>query len=242
MAELELIGFLDGLTALIIIAFGFIAASIMYYKAYKMNAKFLQLGAIMSVFAVLLWLGPTIDFLTILLTQNNLDNSAGLYGILSYMWVPPALITALYLGSVMLAPKSKTIILIIYSIIGVIFELLLFLDTANAFIFTDPFPPTIDFVSGTQLIDSRFNSSHPIFYLIAIFLVSLVALNGVGSLRQAAKSPGVIRKKSMGMATVFFLFPIVAIIDAYLPAGPILFVSRSGMIVIAVFMYLALKP
>ena len=68
MTNLEPIGFLDGLTALIIIAFGLIAAPIMYYKAYKMNAKFLQLGAVMSVFAVLLWFGPAIDFLTILLS------------------------------------------------------------------------------------------------------------------------------------------------------------------------------
>ena len=238
MADLELLGLLDGLTATIIVAFGFIAAPIMYYRAYKMNAKFLQLGAIMSVFAVLLWLGPTIDFLTILLTQNNLVNTEGLYGLLSYMWVPPALVTGLYLGSLILAPKIKKIVLIIYSIIGIIFELLLFLDTKNAFIFTQP--PA--FESGTLLIDSRFNSSHPIFYLIAFFLISLIALNGVGSIRQAVKSPGIIRKKSIALATVFLLFPVVAIIDAYIKAGYILFISRSGMIVIAIFMYLALKP
>ena len=242
MADLELIGLLDGLTATIIVAFGFIAAPIIFYKAYKMNAKFLQLGAIMSIFAVLFWLGPTIDFLTVIFTKNNLDNSAGLYGLLSYMWVPPALITGLYLGSVILAPKSKKIILIVYSVIGIIFELLLFLDTTNAFIFTDPLPPSPDFVSGTRLIDSRFNPRHPIFFLIAFFLISLVALNAVGSIRQAVKSPGVIRKKSMSLAIVFLLFPIVAIIDAYIPAGPILFVSRSGMIFIAIFMYFALKP
>ena len=239
MADLELIGLLDGLTATIIVVFGFITAPIIFYKAYKMNAKFLQLGAIMSIFAVLLWLGPTIDFLTIIFTKNNLDNSAGLYGILSYMWVPPALVTGLYLGSVIIAPKSKKIILIVYLVIGIIFEILLFLDTANAFIFTEP--PT-DFVSGTRLIDSRFNSRHPIFFLIAFFLISLVALNAAGSIRQAVKSPGVIRKKSMSLAIVFLLFPIVAIIDAYIPAGPILFVSRSGMIFIAIFMYFALKP
>jgi len=238
MAELGLIGFLDGLTATIIVAFGLIAGPIMYYKAKKMNAKFLQLGAIMSVFAVLLWLGPTIDFITILLTQRNLDNSL-LYGILSYMWVPPALITSFYLGTLILAPKSTKIVLIVFSIIGIIFELLLFLDTANAFVFTEP--PT-DFVSGTQLIDSRFNSRHPIFYLIALFLVAMVILNGGGAIRQAVKSSGVVRKKFIALAAIFLLFPVVAIIDAYIPAGAILFVSRSGMILIAIFMYLALKP
>lgn len=242
MADLGLIGFLDGLTATIIVVFGFILGPTIYYKAYKMNAKFLKLGAVMSVFATLLWFGPTIDFLTILFTQNNLDNTAGLYGILSYMWVPPALVTGMYLGGVILMPKRKNIILVVFLVVGIIFEILLFLDTANAFIFTEP---PADFVSGTELIDSRFNSRHPLFVLIAIFLASLVLLNGGGSIRQALKSSGVVRKKFVSLSIVFLLFPVVAIIDAYIPAGlfpTLLFISRSGMIFIAIFMYSALKP
>jgi len=109
MANLTLFGFLDGITASIIIFFGFVASTIILMKAIKLNAKTLRMGAFMGYFSCLLWLGPTTDFITILLTTTNIDNSigGGLYGILSYMWVPPAIITAMYLGAELLVPNKK---------------------------------------------------------------------------------------------------------------------------------------
>ena len=239
MVDLSLLGWLDGLTSTIIIIFGFIAASIILIKAIKMNARILKYGAIMSYFSVLLWLGPTIDFITILLTGTNLDNTigGGLYGLLSYMWVAPAIITAMYLGAELLIPSKKKTIIIIYIIIGIVFEFFLFFDTENSFIFT--LPPD---GPGTALIDSRFNSRSITFLLVGVFLASLVALNAIGSIREAYKSTGVVRKKFIALAIVFIVFVGVAIVDAYLQAGFILFISRTAMIIVAVLLYVALKP
>ena len=97
-------------------------------------------------------------------------------------------------------------------------------------------------IPGTDLIDSTFNSTHPVFFLIAFFLISMIILNGGASIRQAIKSSGIVRRKFIQLALLFLLFPIVAVIDAYVPAGPILFFSRCLMIVIAVLMYVSLKP
>jgi len=103
MLNLTLEGWLDGATALLIVCFGSIVAIIILAISRKIQAELLPYGAIMAWFASLLWLAPTTDFLTILATGHNIDNSigGGLYGILSYMWVAPTLITALYLGTIM---------------------------------------------------------------------------------------------------------------------------------------------
>ena len=88
MQDLTLYGWLDGITAMVIVFFGIIVSVIILNISRKIKAELLPYGAIMSIFAVLLWLGPTTDFFTVLITGDNLNNDigGGLYGILSYMW------------------------------------------------------------------------------------------------------------------------------------------------------------
>ena len=230
-SDLNLYGWLDGFTATLIVFFGAVFSLVVFYRARKMEAKLLIYGSFMGVFATLLWLGPCVDFFSVIFTGQNLKPKE-LYGILSYMWVAPAAVSALYIGAELMLPEIKKYVVIIYTILGIIFELILFLDTPNVF----------EFEMTGGAIDASFVYGHPAFILIVVFLLSVFLLNGIGSLRQVPKATGVIRKKFTYMAITFILFVVVGALDALLSPGPALFIARMGMIACAFMLYFALKP
>ncbi|TFG19635.1 MAG: hypothetical protein EU529_16115 [Promethearchaeota archaeon] len=232
----SLYSLLDGITATCIVVFGIIFALIVFYKAKKMEAKLLIYAALMGGFASLLWLGSCSSFLSVIVFGGHLE-PIGLYGILGYMWVAPAAIIGLYIGAELMLPEKKKIIVIIYAGLSIIFELLLFLD----FLLFDPMK-SIEFEISGSSIDSNFVYGHPIFILIVIFLVSVLLLNGIGSINKAIQSTGVVRKKFGFMAITFIIFVLVAALDSLLSPGPALFIARMGMIVCAILLYFALKP
>ncbi|MHA1336455.1 MAG: hypothetical protein ACTSPW_12015 [Promethearchaeota archaeon] len=80
-------------------------------QGFKKGADLLKIAGFMIVFIGLLWLGPSTDFITIIITGRNLNNTYGLYGILSYMWVAPAVILAIAIGAELLVKERKQIII-----------------------------------------------------------------------------------------------------------------------------------
>jgi hypothetical protein len=139
------LGLLDGLTATGIILSATIFGILSFYHAKKLKANLLAVAGLLMIFIGLFWLGPFVDFLLIITTGKNIE-PIYIYGYLSYVWVAPAIIVALYLGSELIVPQKKKIIVGVYAFLGIVFELFLFLDTANAFIFTldNPGQDTID--------------------------------------------------------------------------------------------------
>jgi hypothetical protein len=231
--NLNIIGWMDGITATLVVIFAGLFGILMYLKSRESGASLLAVGGGMGFFVGLLWLGPTSDFFSVLLLQRNLP-SVEIYGILSYMWVAPAMIFAMYLGGQLMFPKQKKLIMWISIILGVVFELFLFLDTDGAF---EDIPDPM----GVELIDAHFIYGHPAFIIIAIILGSIFMLNGLGSLRAGLKSSGAIRKKFIYLSLSFFLFIPVAIFDAFLDPGFVLFAIRMLMICVAWLMYLSLR-
>jgi len=239
---LDLTGWLDGITASIIVFSSLIFGAFYIYKGKKRGAKLLMLGGFMAAFTGLLWLGPTFDFLWVVFTpaHQNIDNTIlnGLYGILSYMWVLPATTCSLYLGSKLLFPNKKPVYItltIIYLGICVLFEIILFTQTANIFKFTIPDP------LGYRIIEANFERGIA-FYLIGLILIGVAIINGGGSIVAAIKGSGIVRKKFIYLTITWFMFVGVAIFDAFLSPGPVLFVVRMGMVIEVLMLYLALKP
>lgn len=226
-------GWLDGITATLCVGFASVFGILMFIQSKRKNANLLMYGGLMGLFAGLLWLGPTVDFFTVLFTTQNLPSEL-IYGILSYMWVAPAFICAMYLGGELTFPEKKRILLIISVIMGVFFELLLFLDT-NASFKDLPDP------GGLELYDTRFEYTHPTFIIIAVILGLIFVLNGVGALRASLKASGVIKQRFLYLSFSFFLFIPVAIFDAFLEPGVILSIIRLLMIFVAWLMYLSLR-
>ena len=106
------IGYLDGITAILILLSATIFGLLSFYHAKKLNARLLSVAGLTMVFVGLLWLGPFVDLISLLTTGKNL--SFFMYSILSYMWVVPALICAMYLGSELMMPEKKKVIVGIF--------------------------------------------------------------------------------------------------------------------------------
>ncbi len=234
---LELYGWLNGGTAALVVIFATIFAITVLIKARKLKgSNLLPTIAYMGLFAGFLWMGPATDFFTILLTGKNLNNSFGLYGILSYMWVGPATITAIYVGANVMIPKHKKPLIIFSILIAVTFEIVLFMFTMTIFEFTMPHPP------GSNIIDSNFVRSSIAFYMIALIIAIVFLFDGLGSLIMSRKATGDIKKKFRKLAGGFICFCVVAVCDALLAPGPVLFVVRVFMILSAFLLYYGMKP
>jgi hypothetical protein len=228
----SLTGWLIGGTGMGVIIFCTIFGIFFLYKSKKMKASLLTYSGILTIFTGLFYLGAASDFLSVLITGNNLNNEFGLHGILAYMWVAPAVILAMYIGAELIFPDKKKIILVVYSILGIIFELFLFLDTNNAFTFT----------LNEDVIDSSFNRTHPTFILIVLFLISNLIFEGIGFAIKAKQASGDIKKKFIFLSLGFIIFVICGALDSLVAPGIWLILIRTGMIIYAWLIYLGLKP
>ena len=110
-----------------VLIYGIIFGTFLIYKSKRTDAKLLSYLGLVIIFIVLTYLGAGVDFLTILLTGKNMDNPNGLRFTLSLMWYPPLVIIAMYINAELIFPKKKRFFLAIYLVLGIIFELFLFL-------------------------------------------------------------------------------------------------------------------
>ena len=226
---------LEGLTASSVISVGIILGLISIIKGRKLKAKLLTVLGLAIFFIGFLYLGPTTDFLTVIITGSNITSEfwgLGIYGILSYLWIAPALIMAMYIGGELILPKRKWILVIIYMVLGIIFEYFLWFQTDNTFV--------IDLVPG-EIIDSSFVLLYPTFLLMALFILSILIFHGIGFLIKAIKSTGVLRKKFLLLGIGFIIFSIAGAGDSLVNPGIGLVIVRTAMISSIVLMYLGLK-
>ena len=226
---------LEGLTAASVISVGIILGLISIFKARKLNAKLLTVLGFSIFFIGFLYLGPATDFLMVIITGSNVNSEIwghGVYGILSYLWIAPALVCAMYIGGELLIPKRKWIIVIIYLILGVVFEYFLWFNTDKTFILD---------IQPDEIIDSSFVTLYPTFLLMALFIVSILVFHGMGFLIKAVKSTGVLRKKFLLLGFGFIVFSIAGAGDALVDPGIGLVIVRVAMISSIILMYLGLK-
>lgn len=226
---------LEGLTASSVISVGIILGLISIIKGRKLKAKLLTVLGLAIFFIGFLYLGPTTDFLTVIITGSNINSifwGRGIYGILSYLWIAPALICAMYIGGELLTPKRKWILVIIYLVLGIVFEYFLWFQTDNTFV--------IDLVPG-EIIDSSFVILYPTFLLMALFILSILIFHGIGFLIKAIKATGVLRKKFLLLAIGFIIFSVAGAGDSLVNPGIGLVIVRLAMISSIILMYLGLK-
>ena len=139
---LEVDGWIDGITASGVVIFGIIFGLFFIYRSKKTNAKLLAYLGLTNIFAGLVFMGVFVDFLFVLIIQENIINTDGIVAILSYIWFAPVIITAMYIGAELLTPKEKKYIVLIFLVISLIFEIVIFIDPLGSFNF-DPVPPII---------------------------------------------------------------------------------------------------
>jgi hypothetical protein len=226
-------GWLDGLTASGIILSAAIFGLLSLYKSIKLKAKLLSIAGILMFFVGFLWLGPTIDFLLKLIANNNID-PVQVYVLLSYTSVAPALFFAIYLGGELIMPKYKWLLVGIFVILGVIFEMYLWFSPNQSFEYIE-----VKVTNG--LIDASFDRTHLTFIMVALFLISALILLGIGFTIKAKQATGELRKKFTYLAIGFYIFVICGALDSILTLPLAIGFVRVVMMTFAIWMYLGLK-
>lgn len=232
---LTLFGWIDGITASGVVIFGFIFGLFFLYKAHKSDAKILTILGIVNILAGLMYLGVFVDFLVVLATEINLDNTYGLVGILSYIWFAPVVILALYIGAELLIPKRKWYLMIVIIIICVVFEILFFMDPMGTFNFVDPL------VQGEVLIDYNVNMFTPAGIIMAIMLLTILIVLGFGFLIKSFQSTGVLKKKFLFLSFGSICFCIFGLLEGLTELGLIVSFVRIGYLSSFWLMYYGLK-
>lgn len=243
IGNLSLTGFLDGITATGIIISCVIFGLFSFYKAKKLEAKLLSWAGLNMVFVGCLWLGPATDFFHMIITGKNLS-PLYLYSWLSYIWILPAVVTGYYIGAELLMPDKKKIVVGIYTVIGIIFELLIFIAPINAVsIFGIQFEPTfiINQPTGGDLIDSGFNRESLAYWTILFFQFSIIIFLTIGYAIKAKQTTGELRKKFTYLSIASLFFFICGLFDSVVPPGPYLAAWRGMMMTYSMWMYLGLK-
>ena len=235
LTENVLIG---GLSSVAIVSIGAIVGVIFYIKARKMDLKLLKLASVMIFFTTLFYLGTLTDFLVIFFLGHNMSNQFGQHAIIGFMFIPPALVIAIYIAAELITPDKKRVIVSIYIIFGILFEFFLIVFPFANF----EFPPHIP---GDELIESEFILEAPVFIIAAIFIVSLIAFNGIGFFAKSFKAPGKIKTKfrylSLGFILAGITFTFDAIFDVLVSPIADAFIDAISTLFIALFIYLGLK-
>ena len=115
-------GWLDGITASGVVIFGIVFGLYFIYHSKKVKAKLLYYVGVLVILAGLAFLGVFLDFLTVIITGKNLDNSFGIIGLLSYVWIAPLIVIGIYIGAELMTPKRKGLLTGIYIVLMGIFE------------------------------------------------------------------------------------------------------------------------
>ncbi|MFX0073540.1 MAG: hypothetical protein ACFFAO_20885, partial [Candidatus Hermodarchaeota archaeon] len=152
---------------------------------------------------------------------------------LSFLWLPLTILFGMYLGAELLMPNRKKHILIIYGILGAIFELFIFLDP-NSFSYI--YPRT----SGEDLIDDSITITSPAGIIMLIFVLSALIFLAIGFLIQAIKSTGTTRRDFLLLSLGMFLYIIFGGLDGLTTPGIALIFVRIPEIVGFWLMYFGL--
>ena len=219
-------------TTCVIMSLGLIGLFFIY-KAIKVKAKLLDIAGLVMFFTGMLYFGPFVDFLLVVFTGKNL-NPPYLVGVLAYMWVAPGIILTTYIGAELLVPDKKWYIVGFYIGLGIVFLFFLFFDAQNAFIVTLDTP-------GEDLIDVNFKRLHPCYIMSVICLLSVLIFLGIGFMIKGIRSQGILRKKSIYLSIGFTTFVVFGAFESSIAPGIGLVIIRSGMVSMALWLYLGLK-
>ena len=232
---MDIFGWIDGITASGVVIFGIIFGSYFMYKSRKTKSKVLIYLGLANLFAGLAFLGVFLDFLLVITLRINLDNTHGMVAILSYIWLPPAVITAIYIGALLIIPKAKWYVMSVFFLLVIIFYVVIFLNPFGSFNFV---PPTIP---GDGLIDYNLNLFSLAGVLMAIFLLFVIVLLGIGFLIKSFKSTGVLRKKFLLLSLGAICFCVFGLLEGLtIPGFTVIFV-RIGYLSSFWLMYYGLK-
>ena len=230
------LGLIDGITGSIVVILGIAFGIFFYYMGKKNDVKFLTRLCFISLFAGLLYLGLMVDFIHVLIFQENFPNDLRQVALLSYIWFPPVMIAAIYMATEVLSIQRKTIFFVLYMILGAIFIVLIFIDPINSFYSSFYEEETM------RLIDYNINISSLAGIFLALMLIPVILLLGVKIMLDAFKSTGALRTKFILLSLGAFFYGIFGLLEGFTQPGLSVIIVRIGYLSSFWLMYFGLKP
>ena len=231
----DLFFWIDGLTASGVIIFGLLFGLFFIYKSKKTGAKMLITLGLANIFAGLTFLGVFLDFILVIFTRTNFDNTYGMVGILSYIWLAPAVVSAIYIGGELLVPKAKWYLVSVFIVLSIVFYFLVFTDPFNTFNFN---PPS---VSGDGLIDYNLNTFSLAGMIMGLLLILIIIFLGFGFLIKSFQSTGILKRKFFLLSMGSICFCVFGLLEGLVVPGIAVIFVRIGYLSSFWFMYYGLK-
>lgn len=214
---------LNGGSAVIIVLIGFIFA-LFYMKLYfEEKRKLLPIVAFTAFAMGTFYLGPAISFVKLLFTGENL--APDLYFIFSYVLIPIASATILYLGFKVFRPKYRKHFTIAYSILCIDYWIAMFFFTDLMFSAQTPLAGELLDINLEHLIQIQ-----TAFYILSVIFVVSGGFFGMRRklIKQDPGSKEITKITQLGVGWAFF--GLGAIMDAILPTSLLKYIIVARVI------------
>ena len=203
-----------------------------YYISRKTNIKLLSFMGLNLFFIGLCYLGICVDFLSIIITGNNIN--IFLLAFLIWPCLPLVYIFGSYVTAELLLPKIKKLYMIIIIVLGIIFELSIFLDTLGNIKFVEPSTPGAELIDDSLITGSIAGLIGTIYTFLGIFV------SGVYMLIKGYRFSGVVRKKYQQIAVGYLVLNLSALLD-FLGIAEIVAIIRIASLSAIWLFYLGLR-
>lgn len=203
-------------------------------KARKLNARLLGYMGLFIIFVGTSFLDVSFDFITLLLTGNNMDDTYGIFSITSYILTGPLLILGIFIYAELLLPKRKKEVTFIFVIIGILLSFFVLLDPINYF----------DTIALGNPGEVPMQSS--IVFFTPFFFISMIAISGTiltvfGCFYKSLHLKGILRTKFTYLGIGNLLFSLGSILEALIPAGVFIIFARITLTSSIIFYYFGIK-
>lgn len=225
-------GWTTGILRLVLVIWGCSWGSFLIYQGRKTHVRLLTIWGIYMILGVITYLGNVIDFLTVVISGQNINPFV--YILLSWLWVGINPIPYIFVVTELLAPNNKWYF-ISWTVIGLIFyELCLFLNPSGNLELV--YPPT----PGEEIITEGVIGPAGYYVLSSLNFAGVLVCFGL--IYKGIQSQGIIRKKYIYFGVAHFLIFFAPIFDAIMDA-PIntLPIIMALMLVGNIFSYLGLR-
>jgi len=208
------------------------------HKARKTNAKLLAWAGLMIILIWTYYLGTFLDFITVLLTGNNIDNTFGLLGSLNWMWPALGSPIQVYFTAELIIPEKKLLKRIVtysYLITMMIALLFLFFNPSTSFVYYYPIN------SGEDLIYFHYNFTSPAFYIAFISIIYIIIFVVVGFLIKSFHTTSILRKKYFYSSMAVLICTICKALEALFYLGIVSIFTKIADLIGGVLWYLSLR-
>ena len=224
---------ISGITALIAVSISFLLGFIVLIKYFKTKQILIFNFFLCIIFTASPWYPSGLGYLYWIITGEFLTYQ--IYVLIGTVGIPIAILAWLNVYFSTINPKKKKLVLILYGIFSIFFEMYLFY-----FLLLAPGAPVNSLVGIIIDQANPMDIDYKGFVLIFLGLSILTAC--ITGFHFAAKSmkkeePPEIRWKGRFLLVAFLFFGISAIFDALIEMGPILLVIMRIILALAMFLF-----